>query len=189
MVVTLRLLVFLALGLVSHLAAAANSPGAGSASLPGVTLVEGGPARFLQRQPPDSIRVYAFHDNAPVPIPFQVDERDERESSVLDQGPSPNHDSPSGECDSNDAVVIMSRDLGSRGDPAQLLTDATAWGEIRVGGEAQPLGFAYVGVFAHPPALPSPGQAYARYESETERVYGERYALEFGAPLPTHVAF
>jgi len=190
MVTTIRLLAVLVISCAGLLVSAANSLAAVPASvLPGVTLVEGGQALFLQRQPVATIRVYAFHEEAPAAIPFQVDERDQRDRWALDQGKSPNLDSPSGEFDNNDAVVIMNRDLGGRGDPTKLPAGATAWGEIRVGSEAKPLGFAYVGVFDHPPALPSLDPGYARYEPETERVYGERYALEFHAPLPTHVAF
>jgi len=85
--------------------------------------------------------------------------------------------------------VIMNRDLGGHSDPAKLPTGATVWGEVRVGTEANSFGFAYVGIFDHPPPLPSTEHVYARYEPETDRVYAERYALEFHAPLPTHVAF
>ena len=190
MVTAIRLFAVLVIGFAWLLASTANALAAGpDSALPGVTLVEGGQALFLQRQPVAAIRVYVFHGNAPLAIPFQVDERDQRDRWVLDQGKSPNLDSPSGEFDSNDAVVMMNRDLGGRGDPTKLPAGASAWGEVRVGSETNALGFAYVGVFDPPPALPSLEQGYARYEPETERVYGERYALEFHAPLPTHVAF
>jgi hypothetical protein len=190
MVTPIRRRALLALGFVWLVVAAADALAAGPTSyLPGVTLVEGKQALFLQRQPVANLRVYAFHGEVPTPIPFQVDERDQRDRWVLDQGTSQNPENPSGELDSNDAVVIMNRDLGGRGDPAKLPAAAAAWGEVRVGSETNPLGFAYVGVFAHPSPLPSPVQGYARYEPESDRVYGERYALEFRAPLPTHVAF
>jgi hypothetical protein len=186
-----RLFVFLAVWFIQPPAfAAADDLAAGSLSpFPGVTLVEGHQALFLQHQTIATLRVYAFHDSAPVPIPFQVDERDRRDHWVLDQGVSQNQDNPSSKLGDNDALVVMNRDLGSRADPARLPAGATMWGEIRVGTEVNPFGFAYVGVFDHPPPLPSTENVYALYEPETDRVYAERYALEFHAPLPTHVAF
>jgi hypothetical protein len=157
--------------------------------LPGVSLVEGQQVSFLHHQPVATFRVYAFRNDTLIPIPFQIDERDQRDRWVLDQGARPNPDNPAGEFDGNDAIVLMNRDLGARGDSAKLPGGATAWGEIRVGNEANPLGFAYVGSFNSPPPLPSNEHPYARYDPETDRVYAERYALEFRAPLPTHVAF
>lgn len=184
------LLIFLVIWLVQPPAFAADSLAAGPfSSLPGVTLVEEHQAPFLQRQPVVAMRVYAFHEKGPVPIPFQIDERDHSDRWILDQGTSENQESFSGEFADNNALVIMNRDLGSRGDLAQLPAGATLWGEIRVGTESNPFGFAYVGLFADPPPLPSTKHVYARYEPETDRVYAERYALEFHAPLPTHVAF
>jgi len=157
--------------------------------LPGVSLVEGQQVSFLHHQPVVTFRVYAFHNNTLIPIPFQIDERDRRDRWVLDQGKQPNPDNPVGEFDGNDVIVLMNRDLGTRGDPAKLLGEATVWGEIRVGNEASPLGFAYVGSFNSPPPLSNNEPTSARYDPETDRVYAERYALEFRAPLPTHVAF
>lgn len=184
------LLVFLVIWLVQLPAFAADPLAAGLfSSLPGVTLVEGHQAPFLQRQPVAALRVYAFHEHVPVPIPFQIDERDHSDRWILDQGTAQDQESSSAEFADKAALVIMNRDLGSRADPARLPVGTTVWGEIRVGTAASPLGFAYVGVFAHPPPLPSAEHVYARYEPQTDRVYAERYALEFHAPLPTHVAF
>src|SRR5215831_17888906 len=184
------LLVFLVTWLVQPPVLAADPLSAGPLpSLPGVSLVEGPQAPFLQRQPIAAVCVYAFHEKTPVPIPFQIDERDHNERWVLDQGTAEDHRSSSGEFADNHVLVIMNRDLGSRADPAQLPAGATVWGEIRVGTDESPLGFAYVGVFAHAPAPAPTEQVYVRYEPQTERVYAERYALEFRGPFPTHVAF
>lgn len=151
--------------------------------------MEGRKASFLLHRPVASLRVYTFHDGKPAPIPFQVDERDRRERWILDQGTKPGVDESPGEFDSNDVVVIMNRDLGARGTVTALPSGATGWGEIRIGPETQPLGFAYLGSFDHPPPLSESASPAARYEPETDRVYAERYALEFRAPLPRHVAF
>lgn len=157
--------------------------------LPGVTVVEGQKVSFLAHRPVASLRAYAFHNGKPVPIPFQVDERDRRERWILDQGAKPGSDESPCEFDNNDVVVLMNRDLGARGTVTALPPGATMWGEIRVGPETQPLGFAYLGSFAHPPPPSESEHPAARYDPETDRVYAERYALEFRAPLPRHVAF
>ena len=183
-------LVFLVIWLIQPPAFAADSLAVGPfSSLPGVTFVEGHQAPFLQRQPVAAMRVYVFRESVPVPIPFQVDERDRNDRWILDQGTKQDQERSSGEFVDKAALVLMNRDLGSRGDPARLPAGASAWGEIRVGTEANPFGFAYVGVFAPPPPPPSAEHVYVRYEPQTDRVYAERYALEFRGPFPTHVAF
>ncbi len=191
MLTIVPLLAFLFAWLVpSSVLTAESNPAANSPSpLPGVSLVGGQQVPFFHHQPIATLRVYAFHDDIAIPIPFQIDERDRRDRWVLDQGPRPNSDNSAGEFDSNDVIVLMNRDLGLRGDPAKLPNGATVWGEIRVGSEVNPLGFAYVGSFNSPPPLPDNEHAYAHYDPETDRVYAERYALEFHAPLPRHVAF
>lgn len=159
-----------------------------SAPIPGVSVIEGRSAPFLLRRPLASLRAYAFRgDDTPIPIPVQLDERDRRERWVLDQGPRQNVDNIPEVIDKNDAVVIMNRDLGERGDFSRLPPGAMAWGEVRVGSATKPLGFAYLGVFEPPPPSSS-RTAPARYEEATDRVYAERYTLEFKAPLPRHIA-
>ncbi|MCS6927685.1 MAG: hypothetical protein NZ578_17480 [Candidatus Binatia bacterium] len=167
--------------------ARASTPDPFSA-LPGVTLVDGGSVPVLQGQPLPAIHVYAFRGESAAPIPFQIDERDRRDRWVLEQGPRPNPDEAPGVFDANDAIVLMNRDLGRRGDFAHLPRALTHWAEIRVGPASSPLGFAYVGVLASsPPATPD-SSPYVRYDPARDRVYAERYAVAFDAPLPTHVA-
>jgi hypothetical protein len=181
---------FLTALLIQHAAIASNDKQHPLSPLPGATLVDGQQAPFLQDTSTSTFRVYAFHGDTPEPIPFQVDERDRRDRWVADLGPRPNHDDSPGVFDANDAIVVMNRDLGRRGDLAHLPHDATLWGEIRVGNDTAPLGFAYVGVFESSlPPLSEDGSEYSRYEPQKDRVYAERYALEFTGPLPTHVAF
>ncbi|HXG22211.1 MAG TPA: hypothetical protein VNN62_24485 [Methylomirabilota bacterium] len=157
--------------------------------VPGVSLVEGKSATVFLHYPVSAFRLYAFHSGAPQLIPFQVDERDRRDRWALDQGPKPNSDNLTGEFDENDALVFMNRDLGARGDLVQLPSGAMAWGEVRVGSAVEPLGFVYIGVFPQSSPLPCAACTVARYDESTDRVYAERYALAFHAPLPTHIAF
>ena len=154
--------------------------------LPGVTLVEGRLAPFFHGQPTSAFRVYAFHDNVPIPIPFQIDERDRRDRWVLNHGPKGKQDTPANEFDANDVLLFMNRDLGEQGDPFVIPDEALAWAEVQVGNPHTPLGFVYVGLFAPAAAPPVEEEPYARYDPPTDRIYAERYALAFDAPLPTH---
>jgi hypothetical protein len=145
-------------------------------------------APSLRGQSIAHLRVFTFSADTPAPIGFQIDERDRRDRWVIDQGPHPTSDDTPGLFDANDVLVFMNRDLGRRGDPRQFLSGASLWAEVRVGDEQYPFGFVYIGVFATPPPL-QPMPEAARYEAGSDRVYAERYALAFGAPLPTHLAF
>lgn len=179
----------LVLGLVFILWEGMSVAVAATTIAPGASFLEGKQSVFLLQHPTSTFRVYAFHDGSVVNIPFQIDERDRRERWVLDQGAKRNADETPGVFDENDVLTFMNRDLGQRGDLARLPAGATIWGEIRVGSVTALLGFAYVGVFAQPPPLPCPGCTAARYDETSDRVYAERYALEFRAPLPRHLAF
>ena len=155
---------------------------------PAATVVEGQTVPFLHGRAIANLCVFAFIGKTLTPIPFQVDERDRRDRWVLDHGAQPTSDDTLGFFDANDVIVFMNRDLGERGVPALSSLNTSTWIEVRVGDEANPIGFAYVGVFPTSPTL-QPPHVYAWYDAETDRVYAERYALAFGAPLPTHLAF
>jgi hypothetical protein len=169
----------------------ALAPGAarsGSAASVGVSEVTGKDAPALLQRPTASFRVYAFHEAAAVPIPFQVDERDRRDHWADDQGPEPVRDESPGVFDANDVVVFMNRDLGEKGDPAKLPRGAATWLEVRVGSQDEPLGYAYLGAFDSPPAIPSDQPVYVRCDPTKDEVFADRYTVRFGAPLPTYLA-
>lgn len=154
---------------------------------PGASLIEGRLAPFFHNRPLAAFRVYAFHDHTPGPIPFQVDERDQRQRWIVSHGPKATRDNPAEVFDANDAIVVMNRDLGQRGDPTALPEQAEGWAEVQIGEQSSRLGFVYVGIFA-PTTTQATTRPYARYDPATDRVYAERYALAFDAPLPTHFA-
>ena len=159
-----------------------------AAALPGVTLIEGSLVSFFHYQPLSAFRVYAFEDGIPSPIPFQLDERDQRDRWILGHGPKAKSDTPAKIFDANDVIVVMNRDLGERGDPIVIPDQAHHWAEVRVGDETRPLGFVYIGIFKPQEAPPLEEEPYATYDPQTDRIYAERYALAFDAPLPSHFA-
>ncbi len=161
----------------------------GGSPSPLATELPGSLADALLKRPTGSVRVYAFRGKSASAIPFQVDERDRKDRFVTDHGPSPARDDSPGVFDANDVVVFMNRDLGSRGPKAALPAGAHAWVEVRVGAEASPLGWAYVATFDDPPPVGEKVPDYGRYEPKADEIFAERYAIRFGAPLPTFLSF
>jgi hypothetical protein len=130
----------------------------------------------------DHLRVYAVRDGQLAAIPFQVDERDEKDRWILEAGRAKRRDETPGVVDRHDALVLLEEDLGPRIDGA-LLPPARRWAEVRVGPEAAPLGFAYVGEFDDPP--PRSPEDFVRYDPAADRVVTASYQATFGSPLPT----
>ncbi len=161
----------------------------GASPPPLATDVSGSLADALLKRPVGSVRVYAFRGKSASAIPFQVDERDRKDRFVTDHGPSPARDDSPGVFDANDVDVFMNRDLGGRRTKAALPAGAHAWVEVRVGAEASPLGWAYVGTFDDPPPVGPKVADYGRYEPKADEIFAERYAIRFGAPLPTFLSF
>jgi hypothetical protein len=158
------------------------------AAEPGASVVFGDVATSLLGHSVASLRGFAIEKGSAKEIPFQVDERAENDRWVLDRGPRTERDDQAGTFDRNDALVFANRHLGERGDAGVLPDGAAHWVELRVGSEASPLGFVYVGVF--PPAETAAGpQAPVRYDSKTDEAQGARYAIRFDDVLPKHVAF
>ena len=155
---------------------------------PAATVVEGRTVPSLHGRAIAHLRVFAFVGKTFAPIPFQVDERDHRDRWILASGAQPKTDETLGLFDANDVLVFMNRDLGERGTPARVSSEAALWIEVQVGDDTQLIGFAYVGVLLTSPELSVP-HVYVRSDAEKDHVYAERYALAFGAPLPTHLAF
>lgn len=153
----------------------------------GASEVVGADAKVLLKRPTSSFRAYAFGPEGPRPIPFQVDERDRKGHWADDQGPAPVRDDSPGVFDENDVVVFLNRDLGVRGDAKKLPAGARSWVEARIGPKQHPLGYAYVGSFDSPPPLPSDARDSCRYDAAADQVFGERYTVRFGAPLPTYL--
>ena len=119
-------------------------------------------------------------------IPFQVDTRDRRDRWVISQGTKPTRDDRPGVFDTNDAVVFLRRDLGGKAGALPFPPGVEARHEVRLGSAAAPNGFVYVGLGETPPRTAAP---LVRYDRTRDRIYAERYAVGFDAPLPSHVAF
>ncbi len=152
---------------------------------PGVIVLEGRDLPFLQQHALSHIQVFAFHQAALTPIPFQIDARDRRGRWVIKAGPRPSQDDQPGRFDPNDAIIFLRRDIGPRATAAAF--PAGEWHEVRLGAHEPPLGFVYlrVGVPADQPTRPS----LVRYDPQQDHIYAEGYSMAFDTPLPSHLAF
>ena len=155
--------------------------------LPGAILLEGKAIPFLHGQPLVAIQVFAFRSHTLTPIPFQIDERDRRGRWVITAGPRPSRDNKPDIFDANDALIFLSRDLGAQTAVDTFPQAPSVWHEIRLGPPTSPFGFVYIGLGEALARSDAPPRV--RYMPDQDRVYTERYTLEFGAPLPTHLAF
>jgi len=156
-------------------------------SLPGAILLEGRDIPFLHGQPLAAIQVFAFRSNTLTPIPFQIDERDRRGRWVITAGPRPSRDNKPDIFDANDVLIFLSRNLGAQTAIDTFPQAQSMWHEIRLGPPTSPFGFVYIGLGTALPRSDAPPPV--RYMPDQDRVYTEHYTLEFGAPLPTHLAF
>ncbi len=156
-------------------------------SLPGAILLEGREIPFLHGQPLAAIQVFACRSNTLTPIPFQIDERDRRGRWVITAGPRPSRDNKPDIFDANDVLIFLSRDLGGQTAIDTFPQAPSVWHEIRRGPPTSPFGFVYIGLGG--PLARSDAPPRVRYMPDQDRVCTERYTLEFGAPLPAHLAF
>lgn len=135
-----------------------------------------------------SVRAFAFRGGRPVPVPVQVDERDQAKKRIAIVGPAPIVDESPGSFDPSDQVVLLNRDLGERAAASAMPAGAAGWTEVRVGRSESPLGHVYLASFDRPPA--SPARDDCRYDGKADQVFAERYSVTFGGrPLPSHLGF
>ena len=153
---------------------------------PGAIVIEAADLPFLDGKPEVSIHVFAVRGNGLAAIPFQIAARDRKDRWVIAQGSRPTQDDRPGVFDANDAVVFLRRDLGRKADALPFPPQVESRHEVRLGPAAAPDGFVYVGLGDTPPRAAAP---LVRYDPAQDRIYAERYAVGFDAPLPSHVAF
>jgi hypothetical protein len=152
------------------------------------------------------LRLFAFRDSRPVPVPFQIDQRDSNGEWVWDvayteSGPSSDFDfgetpawdqseahrgrqddeDPPGKqlFDHNDVLVLMARDLGDRDPKAEKALKATGGDEIEVTDPVNGAkGWAYLADYAASPPAPS-ATRYMHYQAKERRLVSPVYAFRF----------
>src|SRR4029453_5255368 len=119
--------------------------------------------------------------DACAPIPWQLDERDERGDFALPEGPQANPDNPPRVIDANDELLWMAADAGRRMRVGEEPDDARCVLEIELGSEGA-TGWVYA-VAVPAPAARSPVR-YVSYDAARDTVEAGRVAIGFGAPTP-----
>ncbi|MGH7894904.1 MAG: hypothetical protein ACREQL_09555 [Candidatus Binatia bacterium] len=144
--------------------------------------------RKLGRPPIDHVGVIALRDGKPLPIPFQIDERQGRQIAMAD-GAEPSGDSWPGVLDFDDVLVFLPCDAGARATAAELTTAVPglgSWREIRLDDPIDGThGFAYVVVAEHPPAT---DRRYVAYEPRADLVSTAAYRIGMVQALPNYFA-
>jgi hypothetical protein len=169
-------------------------------------ILEGSGLPMLSGKDIDNIRVYVFHGGTPVPIPYQIDQRDStgcwvwsvayRQSYQLDYdlGNAPiirrpetagsgtfDDQDPKGKAllDANDMVVFMADDLGDRGSRVHAALHADQVEEIEITDPADGArAWAYIAWYPDSPPARSPTR-YMQYNAREHLVRSPMYDFHF----------
>jgi hypothetical protein len=129
-------------------------------------------------RPIGGLRAYTLRDGEMIPIPFQVDEFDQKGRIISTAGNEPGSDDDEGKFDSNDQLVVMAFDLGDRARREAYPAGARAAAEVEATDpETGRKAWFYVLDFDSPPA-PSP-VSYVRYDPEKDLVDTAKYKMDF----------
>jgi hypothetical protein len=152
------------------------------------------------------LRLFAFQHGTPVPVPFQIDQRDSNDDWVWDvayteswassdsgfdetpasdqgeghPGRQDDEDPPGKQIlDGNDMLVFLARDVGDRDVEAEKALAATRGDEIEVTDPVNGAkGWAYLAYYDSSPPAPSPTR-YIRYSVKERRLVSPVYSFSF----------
>lgn len=136
----------------------------------------------LQYIPTKNIRVFTTNPYSlePVPVPFQIDEKDPYGDYILDRGKNPNTRFSNGTFDFLDELTIMGNDVGVRKIPKRWTKEIPrpdALYELAFI-RGQKVGAVYVAnYFRNPPPLSS--RHYVGFSGTSEQIETSRYLYEF----------
>ena len=170
-------------------ASASSGPGASRKSLQRTVdsiVLAGGKLAPLLGVPIDDVRVLAFDGETPLPVPFQIDERDQKGSYIFRTSSPEVEDADNGLFDTNDELVFMCKDTGDRM-PAGWRRPEGVFEEIAVrdpvdGG----VGWCYAttkDTYQHLSPVD-----YVRYDPARDAVYAQNYNLDFSRAAPNSYA-
>jgi hypothetical protein len=172
-------------------------------------IIEGNQLPLLSGKDINHIRVFVFHHNRPVAIPYQIDQRDStgswvwtvvyRQSYQVDREEGyapvirrPEHtgsgtvddQDPGGKAllDGNDELVFMASDLGDKGAEVQRALHASLVQQLEiVDAAANTRGWAYAAYYPDSPPARS-DERYMHYSARERMVRSPVYAFRFSDP-------
>ncbi len=78
------------------------------------------------------LRVYAYTDKTFLPIPFQIDEKDDEGNRIFPSGEKANPQDGNGLIDKGEELVFMARDCGDRISPQIFPAEISLWQELEL---------------------------------------------------------
>jgi len=111
------------------------------------------------------IRVGSWREGKLLPIPFQIDERNQKGDRIYLYGEKANPGESNGRVDAGDEMVFMARDSGDRISPEAIPVGVESWQEMEI---RDPItgakGWCYVLCMSDPAAFPLSTKDYIRYD-------------------------
>ncbi len=147
-----------------------------------VVIVKGAKLTGLTGQPVDNIGLFAASGGSLLPMPFQIDERNEAGDLVLPSGPEGFND-PNPNFDSDDELLFMVKDAGGKAATTALPADALAVVEIELTDPADG-GKAYAYALAFGSSSVKSDIDYVRYDAAKNTIYAKNYTMGFSAEAP-----
>jgi len=118
---------------------------------------------FILGAPISNYRLFARRGADMAPIPFQVDERDEKGTFIPQKGPKAKSDSDNGAFDANDELVFMARDAAEKIAEKPTISGCSSFAEISAPDPSSgATGYVYLARCANPPD-PSP-KRYVKWD-------------------------
>ena len=126
--------------------------------------------------PISKYRLFASDGTNLAPIPFQIDERNDKGVLLMQKGPKVAPDNDNGAFDANDELVFMAFDASTRlaGKPA--VAGCETFAEISMTDEkTSAVGYAYLAKCANPPPMSS--KRYVQWDTAKRTAVTDRYKM------------
>ncbi len=128
--------------------------------------------------------LYALKNSVVGPVPFQIDEVDDKGNFILTHGENKSLDKDNGVFDSNDELVFMAKDTGDKISGKEVLpSEGSSSFEIEVmDPDTNEKGWAYLVVFDTPPK--GSEVDYVSYDPKDFKLSAFNYTAEFNSKFP-----
>ena len=145
-------------------------------------IVKGAKLQSLGGFPVGNIGAFAWVGQKLEPIPFQIDQLNEKGSLVFPNGPSKSAD-PDPSFDANDELLFMVSDCGDKALAGDMPADAKAAVELKLTDPADGgAGWVYVIGFDAP--APRSAVDYVRYDPVGNMIHAKNYTMGFSKKAP-----
>ncbi len=134
----------------------------------------------------EHIRVFAYRDGRPYPVPFQIDERDQKGSYVFRTSHPETRDEDNGMFDANDELVFMCKDAGDRIPEGAKPTEGLFQEISMMDPVDHGVAWCYVTTRNIYPEMSSVD--YVQYDPHNDAIYAQNYYVDFSKRAPNSYA-